>query len=79
MSQGKGIQIRSLPIKFKLSDRLQRQANLVGTETSYTAELLDEIKKTVLIKFKGKQTNAATIKFTELNRNIKKGDWIVID
>lgn len=78
MSVAKGIQMKQLPINFKLSPKLERQANLVGTQTTYTAEILDEVKKTVLLKFKN-GNHAAVLKFTELNRNIKNGDWIVLD
>lgn len=78
MAIGKGIQMKQLPIQFKLSAKLERQANLVGTGTTYTAEMLDETKRTVLLKFKN-GNNAAVVKFAEMNRNIKNGDWIVLD
>lgn len=76
MTVGKAVKFADLPLKFKLSAKLERQANLVGTQTTYIAEALDEFKKTVLIKY-GKGGNT-TMKFTELNRNIKNGDWVVI-
>lgn len=76
MTAHKNLKFEDLPIKFKLSDKLVKKAQLLNTPSIYEVTELDYVKKTVAVNF-GKGGHL-TLKLAELNRNIKNGDWVVI-